>query len=223
MSVVAYGQDEESTEDNEQVWYWYVRARSADDDGSRSAPADELLEDHCAAVSDAASAIASALDAPEIVVRALSVAGSHHDSGKRREVWQRACGNTRFPDVVLAKSKQLHWQALLRYRHELGSIVDLGMSADWRTLPSDVQDLVLHVIAAHHGRARPHFPRDESLDPERPERETGAAVAEIPRRFARLQRRYGRWGLAYLESILRAADAVASEMNIAADTLVESR
>ncbi len=33
---------------------------------------------------------------------------------------------------------------------------------------------------------------------------------EVPRRFARLQRRFGRWGLAYLESLLRAADALAS-------------
>ena len=33
---------------------------------------------------------------------------------------------------------------------------------------------------------------------------------EVPRRFARLQRKYGRWGLAYLESILRAADWSAS-------------
>ena len=29
-------------------------------------------------------------------------------------------------------------------------------------------------------------------------------------RFARLQRRYGRWGLAYLESLVRAADYAAS-------------
>jgi len=28
--------------------------------------------------------------------------------------------------------------------------------------------------------------------------------------FARLQRKYGRWGLAYLESLLRAADYAAS-------------
>ena len=35
--------------------------------------------------------------------------------------------------------------------------------------------------------------------------------AEIARRFDRLQRRYGHWGLAWLESLLMAADAEASQ------------
>ena len=34
---------------------------------------------------------------------------------------------------------------------------------------------------------------------------------EVPRRFGRLQRKYGRWGLAYLESLVRAADIMASQ------------
>ncbi len=38
-----------------------------------------------------------------------------------------------------------------------------------------------------------------------------AIAAEVPRLFARLQRKYGRWGLAYLESLVRAADIMASQ------------
>ena len=34
---------------------------------------------------------------------------------------------------------------------------------DFQRLPRDEQDLVLHLIAAHHGRARPHFPDDECV------------------------------------------------------------
>jgi CRISPR-associated endonuclease/helicase Cas3 len=37
-------------------------------------------------------------------------------------------------------------------------------------------------------------------------------AASVPRHFARLQRQFGRWGLAYLESLLRAADYAASAM-----------
>jgi CRISPR-associated endonuclease/helicase Cas3 len=73
-----------------------------------------------------------------------------------------------------------------------------------------MQDLVLHLIAAHHGRGRPHFPKDEVFDPDSKGTEDSAIAAEVPRRFARLQRKYGRWGLAYLESLLRAADYAAS-------------
>ena len=73
-----------------------------------------------------------------------------------------------------------------------------------------MKDLALHLIAAHHGRARPHFATDEAFDPERPMSDAEALAIETPRRFARLQRKYGRWGLAYLESLLRAADWAAS-------------
>jgi CRISPR-associated endonuclease/helicase Cas3 len=70
---------------------------------------------------------------------------------------------------------------------------------------------VLHLIAAHHGRARPHFSAEEAFDPEHPDSVVRAAASEAPARFARLQRRYGRWGLAYLESLVRVADVVASQ------------
>jgi CRISPR-associated endonuclease/helicase Cas3 len=99
-----------------------------------------------------------------------------------------------------------------RYRHELGTIADVAAehAQQLQGLEVHAQDLVLHLIAAHHGRARPHFPRGETFDPEREESVTAAIAAETPRRYGRLQRRYGRWGLAYLESLLRAADALAS-------------
>jgi CRISPR-associated endonuclease/helicase Cas3 len=69
----------------------------------------------------------------------------------------------------------------------------------------------MHAVAAHHGRARPHFPAIESYDAELKDEVVTALVCEVPLRFDRLQRRYGRWGLAWLESILRAADVLGSE------------
>jgi CRISPR-associated endonuclease/helicase Cas3 len=51
---------------------------------------------------------------------------------------------------------------------------------------------------------------DEAFDPERKSQAAAALAIETARRFARLQRKYGRWGLAYLESLVRAADYAAS-------------
>jgi hypothetical protein len=47
--------------------------------------------------------------------------------------------------------------------------------------------------------------RGESLQAD----DVAAIAGNVPRRFARLQRKHGRWRLAYLESLLRAADYAA--------------
>jgi CRISPR-associated endonuclease/helicase Cas3 len=96
------------------------------------------------------------------------------------------------------------------FRHEFASLLDAQEDAAFQTLEDDMQDLVLHLIAAHHGRGRPHFNSDEAFDPNAQSTVADTLAIEVPRRFARLQRTYGRWGLAYLESLLRAADWAAS-------------
>jgi CRISPR-associated endonuclease/helicase Cas3 len=78
-------------------------------------------------------------------------------------------------------------------------------------------DLVLHLVASHHGRARPLLDPVEDRAPVTIEVPLGErAVArfsssdlvdwEGPERFARLCQRYGYWGLAALEAIVRQAD-----------------
>lgn len=115
------------------------------------------------------------------------------------------------PEVLAKSGPGMRAREITRYRHELGSILDLHAQKGFAQLDSEERDLVAHLIAAHHGRARPHFPRAEAFDPERPETLVTTEVREVPLRFARLQRRYGRWGLAYLESLVRASDALASQ------------
>jgi CRISPR-associated endonuclease/helicase Cas3 len=97
------------------------------------------------------------------------------------------------------------------YRHELGSLYDAAISTGFDDLTTDERDLALHLIAAHHGRARPHFPSHEVYDPEVREAEVAVLAREVPLRFERLQRKYGWWGLAWIESLLRAADYLASD------------
>ena len=65
---------------------------------------------------------------------------------------------------------------------------------------------------------RPHFPQEEAFDPERQDGQAAQVAWKVPQRFGRLQRKYGRWGLAYLESLVRATDALASQ---AAETAKE--
>ncbi len=211
LPIVDESKAEEGEDETPSVWHWYVRPSSADDDGSRSALVEQLLDRHCMNAQRCAAAFVDALNAPQPVAFALPLAARHHDAGKARAIWQRGIGNNSFPDVVLAKSANRRSLAQLGYRHELGSLADIGKLPEFSEFSADVQDLLLHVVAAHHGRARPHFTKDESFDPEAADRVTAELVASIPRRFAHLQRRYGRWGLAYLESIIRAADAIASQ------------
>ena len=203
-------------------WRWYVRPRSADDDGSKTFTAPVPWKDHTLQVMRDAERIADALlrDRPDLA-DALVLAAKCHDLGKRRDVWQRSIGNPR-PTEWYAKSGRDPitgnlWRPLelTKYRHEFGSLIDLldekqAYRSELGELPPDIQDLVLHLIAVHHGYGRPYFPDDRAFDPEPKGQNADAIAASVVQRFARLQRRYGRWGLAYLESLLRAADYAAS-------------
>ena len=192
-------------EDEVQLWWHlYASSRRADDDGSRNSRTELLLDVHLQRTEAWAARIAQSLALPESERWALASAGRAHDLGKRRRVWQRSI--KRFKDPPLAKGP-MQPSELGHYRHELGSLHD----GDFGALTEEAKDLALHAIAAHHGRARPHFPVIESYDPELRDDVVAALLREVPLRFDRLQRRYGRWGLAWLESILRAADVLGSE------------
>jgi CRISPR-associated endonuclease/helicase Cas3 len=102
------------------------------------------------------------------------------------------------------------------YRHEFGSLrgftdaFHAGKLLDetGNAINGDVFDLAMHLIATHHGRGRPHFFRG-GFDPDC-EARSDEIHTECVRRFARLQRKYGWWYLAWLENLLRCADAMAS-------------
>lgn len=207
--------EETSSEDGQtshRYWRWYVRPRSADDDGSRTARKAQELAPHLHAVGNMARLFVDKLGLKNTEATAVVLAAKWHDLGKNRAVWQRSIGNFNYPRQVLAKSgPSMRPIEITVYRHELGSLIEVKKFAEFISLDAAIQDLILHLIAVHHGRARPHFEFDEAFDPESPNEITNEVVREVPRRFARLQRKYGRWGLAYLESLVRAADALASQ------------
>jgi len=191
-------------------WHWYESVEAAETEGSESAHRPIPLDEHREAVADLADKMAERLGLPEPIRLAVRLAARLHDLGKQRHVWQRAIGNTD-PNQPLAKGAgAMRLAELSGYRHELGSLLDLAERPEFQSLSEEQKDLVCHLVAAHHGRARPHFPPEAIFDPERPLAEVESAAWEVPRRFARLQRRFGRWGLAYLESLLKAADYAVS-------------
>ncbi|MBI3207803.1 MAG: type I-U CRISPR-associated helicase/endonuclease Cas3 [Candidatus Solibacter usitatus] len=166
----------------------------------------QFLDAHLGQVASMASDLAGHLGFDERLVRIFEWAGKHHDLGKDRRTWQRAARNFQ-AGPALAKSAWLDGRALGGYRHELGSLLDAENLVPAEFTQQE-RDLALHLVAAHHGFARPHFP-DFAYDKTAVRRSAKIAL-ESARRFSRLQRHYGAWGLAYLETIFRAADAIVS-------------
>ncbi|MBI2806675.1 MAG: type I-U CRISPR-associated helicase/endonuclease Cas3 [Planctomycetes bacterium] len=202
--------DESEESPAKRFWHWYERPDKAGE-GKATAHRKYELRAHLDDARAVTDAMVARLNLSEPLRSAIVVAAMYHDLGKNRAVWQRSIGNVNV-SVPLAKSGgRMEFRELNGYRHELGSIVDVGECEQFKRLDADMQQLVLHLIAAHHGRARPHFPADEAFDLEPRGRDVETLASEIPRRFARLQRKYGRWGLAYLESLVRAADISASQ------------
>ncbi len=108
-------------------------------------------------------------------------------------------------------------------RHELVSVrlaeELLGDDADAMD-----RDLALHLVASHHGRCRPFAPLVEDPAPVNmsvdwdgrrlaTSSDTGLHRLDggVAERFWRLVRRYGWWGMAYMEAIVRLADHRVSE------------
>jgi CRISPR-associated endonuclease/helicase Cas3 len=161
--------------------------------------------------------IAGELELPAVAIEALSIAAGLHDEGKKAWRWQRAFNAARDAKRYglsgpLAKTGGPINQALLDgYRHEFGSLPHVEESPEFQALPEEWRDLVLHIVAAHHGFARPLIGTRGCDD--KPESVLEQRAREAALRFARLQKRWGPWGLAWWEALLRAADAQASRKN----------
>ena len=179
----------------------------------------------------------------KIRAEAYGVAARRHDWGKADERFQALLRGTDRTDAwlfagesptLLAKSDGLPRTPRERnearersglpagFRHEMLS-VQLAECSGISALDPAECELILHLIAAHHGNGRPFAPvvfEDDPPDVEyegvvldsadrrqRPPHRLDSGVAD---RFWSLTRRYGWWGLAYLESLLRLADQQAS-------------
>jgi CRISPR-associated endonuclease/helicase Cas3 len=170
--------------------------------------ATQTLEEHTSAIEQHMKRIVNRLGLDDALGQALIAAAPWHDKGKDRPVWQRYARNEAGTTPLAKSPRYLHPRALGGYRHEFGSLLDAMRDADLSKSPD--RDLMLHLIAAHHAWARPHF-ESRSFDSTRPTSENDQAFSDVVRRFGQLQHKYGRWGLAWLESLVRCADIAASQ------------
>lgn len=195
-------------------------ARAADEDAFLSAGSQVLLDRHAADVHTQAQSWAKATGMPSGICAAIEIAARHHDDGKEDPRFQALLyGGPALARPLIAKSgggrrdrrqgaAGFAQSGLPRgFRHEA---VSLSLLSDEAWADADVDgDLVRHLVASHHGCARPSF----SYVDEKPWRDVSALTrvdGEVPERYWRLTRRYGWWGLALIESILRLADHRAS-------------
>lgn len=211
-----------------------------EDDAPSEAPDEIYLSDHCSQVSSIAATFAHAC-LGEDLNGVSRIAGQWHDAGKLDPRFQEVLRGGA-PDAggePLAKSpgkrrssKESKTVAAgaglpLDFRHEMLSL-DLAQRFALGELSPDDGDLLLHLIASHHGHARPFAPVCGDTDPPtvlsafdnlniRLSTEERRALSPahtfesgITDRFWILARRFGWWGLAYREAILRLADWYAS-------------
>lgn len=197
------------------VQKWRNDSTTADDGASGAL---QTLAGHQEAAVARARAIAEHLGLPQVYARMLEIAARLHDEGKRAANWQKAF-NAPASGGPFAKTPGPISQSLLDgYRHEFGSLPGVAADAEFLTLPNDeLRDLALHLVAAHHGFARPLIGVQGCADA--PPSLLEERAREVALRFVRLQRRWGPWGLAWWESLLRAADQQASrELELSSET-----
>ncbi len=222
----------------------------ADDDDLLAASGQEVaLEDHAASVRRAAERLAAAC-LPEGLRGPVEAAAYWHDAGKLDERFQlllhqgdevaaaaaaRPLAKSAFIPPSPARRRAIREASGLpeNFRHEMLSAQLVERHAELPGGPR-VRDLVVHLVASHHGYGRAFAP--VCVD-EKPPAVAGAlggvrielAAAErralppphrldsaVPERFWRLTRRHGWWGLAYLEAVLRLADWYGSRVVVTA-------
>lgn len=207
-------------------------------DGSSHSAAPVTLTNHHTNVGSRARGIADALGLPPEIIEVTVDAARWHDLGKCDPRFQAMLHDgdrlrAELAPEPLAKSGMPSWDRARRRaatirsemprgaRHESWSEAVVGsyLTEHHRDYPGDV-DLLLHLIASHHGHARPFLPPvPDSATHQLVIDVDGVQVsAQLPHgvdlesasRFRRLNQRYGRWGLALLETVVRSADMTVS-------------
>ncbi len=186
---------------------------------------DQYLDDHKAnpghlsrAETESARLAAAIAPKEDFLRTVLSAAALRHDEGKRHSKWQRAFGRRNDQPEIAKLAPGLEKPAPLhRFRHEWESLrqLDIAGVIASSSIPKEAyslwRDLLFHFVGGHHGHLRPSL-RENGLTPDIEFDKQNPLRLEAAERFIRLQGLLGRWRLAYLEALLKTADAEASRL-----------
>ena len=111
--------------------------------------------------------------------------------GKRHECWKRAFNAPRDGKDYAKTKGPINVRRLDGYRHEFGSLPRAEKDEELKGLPPGLQELALHLIAAHHGWARPVIPTSGS---DQPPSVLEERARDVTLRFARVQKQWGTMG-----------------------------
>ena len=193
------------------VAYFAVRTDGADlpdaEDLASLQRRDLPLKDHLDKAVEVARRLCAKLDLPDDLADAVVQACARHDTGKRQPQWQKAIGNVGGAPLAKSAEPGFNYDATRGFRHEFLSLLEAADDPALAQHPR--RDLILHLIAAHHGHSRPVF-KPEAYGILHPNARCSRAAEQAALRFARLQRELGWWQLAYLEALVKCADAIAS-------------
>jgi CRISPR-associated endonuclease/helicase Cas3 len=199
------------------------------------------LAAHLDGVAEVAADVGRRIGLLDDLVADLRLAGQWHDAGKADLRFQRWLhGGSEFKTLVqqepLAKSAVRLTSRIAisrareragypeKARHELMSVALMEAAGEALMARARDRSLVAHLVASHHGHCRPLAPcvadpapvdvafrRDGIECLESSAHELARLDSGIADRFWEMVRRYGWWGLAYLEALLRLADHRQSE------------
>jgi len=185
---------------------------------------------HQEQVATLADSIARRAGLPEPIIRSIAIAAAHHDAGKldlRFQRWLDPEGTSLVPVAKSGMSRSEIEPARRAAgwprggRHELLSARAMADFLARQKLDGIDPELILHLIASHHGEGRSwirvvpdQFHPRVIADVEGHQISVTGDLSlmewEQPRRFRRTCERYGAWGIALLEAILRQADHLVS-------------
>jgi len=172
---------------------------------------------HCFEVAELAIAVAKSCGLSNELCSELEASAIWHDTGKidpRFQSWLGAANEPLAKSGHTRSQMRAAWQASGYPRGQRHELLSAAFAAK-----AGKSNLVQHLIAMHHGRARPLVPTQPDESPLQCEIEwdgikiqanSDDVPSDLENSFWELQAEHGYWGLALLSGILIAADHKAS-------------